>query len=92
MSKIVKVKEKNDWERRTYFAGKKELEPNKFNSTYISWPDGTQEKVEVIWLSESHSYTDHNYSDTVTSMVPYVKINHLGLVITVKLSKLSILV
>lgn len=88
---ITQVTEKNNWEQRTYFAGKLRLTPEATESVVVSWPDGRRELCPVNWNEETHSYEDHGHRSTVRSMVPSITARHSGLLLTIKLSRLEII-
>lgn len=91
MSKIVQVEERNDWERRTHYAGGEQLTPENTRSVYIQWPTGVQEIQTVLWERETHTYSDHGKEGSATSHVPYIRPFHYGHRLRIPLTGLDIL-
>ena len=84
------VKEKNDWEHRTYFVGDVQLSPDRDKFLLVRWPDGSEERCKIWWRRETYHYSDHGNPGSATSDVPYVELNVHGVAVSVKLSSASI--
>lgn len=87
----MKVEERNQWESRTYFWGIQctQLIPGNCATIQAEFPNGARLDLDVLWVSETHTYSDHGHDGYARSWVPYAIIDLHGSTVHRKLSQLS---
>lgn len=90
----MKVKEKIKGQGLVYFANGTELRPDKHRSARIRFPDKSERVMAIHWRTESHRLPQASYINLdyfVDSQVPYIKLNHRGVEIQIKLTLVEVI-
>jgi len=85
-----KVKERNDWDHLTYFAGPYKLAPVFTPEVLVVFPDGTRANYAVVWKEETSRGNDMGNVYSVKNQVPYIQVAVHGMFVHVKLTLLEI--